>query len=133
MVCRSPTVVPSRPWPAHSISLRSLLAYLVEVEDDVQLAHVGEVRLEQLHEKVHGLQRQQLVVVHVHPEREKEAGVSPVDELVRSELLKNAMSVGEGCWVGSVSGMERRGAAYELKMQKALSAGGKSRRTHTAF
>lgn len=44
---------------------------LVEVKHDVQLANVREVGLEELDEEVHGLQREQLVVVRIHAEREE--------------------------------------------------------------
>lgn len=64
-----------------------LPARLVEVEDDVQFAHVGEVRLEQLDKEVDRLEGQQLVVVDVHSEGEEQARVSPVDKLVRPELV----------------------------------------------
>lgn len=58
---------------------------------------------------MHRLQGQQLVVVHVHPEREKEARVSPVDELVRPELsgvLGGGKRLGGGGWAGVGRGVE---------------------------
>ena len=62
--------------------------HLVKVEDEVELAHVAEELVEQLDEKVDGLKVQELVVVHVNGQREEEAGVPAVDELVRPELNK---------------------------------------------
>ena len=62
--------------------------HLVEVEDEVELAHVGEVVVQDLDEEVDGLQVGQLVVGHVHAEREEEARVAAVDHLVLPELAR---------------------------------------------
>lgn len=48
---------------------------LVEVEDDVQLAHVAEVTVEHLHEQVDLLQGDELVVVLVYARHEKQGCV----------------------------------------------------------
>ena len=55
---------------------------LVEVEDEVELAHVAKELVEELDEEVDRLEVEQLVVGHVDAQREEEARVPPVDELV---------------------------------------------------
>lgn len=59
---------------------------LVEVEDEVELAHGCEELVEQLHEEVDRLQIHQLVVVHVKTEREVQAGITTVHDLEATEL-----------------------------------------------
>ncbi len=59
---------------------------LVEVEDEVELAHVAEEGVQDLDEEVDGLQIGQLVVVGVDARAEEEARVSPVHDLVVPEL-----------------------------------------------
>jgi hypothetical protein len=60
--------------------------HLVEVEYEVELAHVAEEAVQHLHEQVDGLQVRKLVVRHVHAEGEEQARVPAVDDLVRAEL-----------------------------------------------
>mmetsp|Transcript_75312 Transcript_75312/g.215645 ORF Transcript_75312/g.215645 Transcript_75312/m.215645 type:complete len:238 (+) Transcript_75312:33-746(+) len=59
---------------------------LVEVEDQVQLAHVAEVAVQALHEVVDGLESEQLVVVGLDAGDEEEAGVALVADLVVAPL-----------------------------------------------
>jgi hypothetical protein len=59
---------------------------LVEVEDQVQLAHVPEKGVEHLDEEVDRLQVRELVVVGVDAGAEEEPRVPPVDDLVVAEL-----------------------------------------------
>lgn len=59
---------------------------LVEVEDQVQLAHVAEEGVQDLDKEVDGLEVGQLVVVGVDAGAEEEAGVPAVDDLVVAEL-----------------------------------------------
>ena len=47
----------------------------MEVENDVQLAHVAEITVEHLHEQVDLLQGDELVVVLVYARHEKQGGV----------------------------------------------------------
>ena len=61
---------------------------LLEVEHNVQLAHVLEVRVEGLHKEVDELQHNELVVMDVDADGEEETCVAPVDDLVRAELDK---------------------------------------------
>ena len=61
---------------------------LVEVEDEVQLADVVEVLVENLHKVMDGLQVVEVVVVDVNTDTEVEPGVSPVDNLEVPELDK---------------------------------------------
>ncbi len=68
-------------------------AYLVEVEDQVQLADVVEVMVQDLHEQVHALEVGQLVVRDVHAQHEEEARIPPVDHLVRLELRHKVRSL----------------------------------------
>ena len=63
-------------------------ARLVEVKDQVQLAHVAKELVEQLDEEVDRLKVKQLVVAHVHAQCEEEAGVPSVNELVLSVLRR---------------------------------------------
>jgi hypothetical protein len=60
--------------------------YLVEVEDQIQLTHVAEVVIKDLHKQVDGLQGGQLVVRHIDAHREEQASIPPVHDLVRLEL-----------------------------------------------
>ena len=61
---------------------------LVEVEDQVELAHVAEEGVEHFDKEVDRLQVGQLVVVGVDAGAEEEAGVPAVDDLVVAELDK---------------------------------------------
>lgn len=61
---------------------------LVEVEHEVELADVAEKGVEDLDEKVDGLEVGELVVVGVDAGAEKETGVPAVDDLVVAELDK---------------------------------------------
>jgi len=60
--------------------------HLVEVEDEVQLAHVPEEGVEHLDEEVDRLEVRELVVVGVDARAEEEPRVPPVDDLVVAEL-----------------------------------------------
>ena len=72
---------------------------LVEVEDEVELAHVAKELVEELDEEVDRLEVEQLVVGHVDAQREEEARVPPVDELVLRVLRGGGKIKGEGCFV----------------------------------
>lgn len=61
---------------------------LVEVEDEVELAHVAEEGVEHLDEEVDGLEKGELVVVGVDARAKEEARVPAVDDLVVAELDK---------------------------------------------
>ena len=54
---------------------------LVEVVHQVQLPHVAEIVVQDLHEEVDDLQADQLVVRGVHAQGEVQPGVPPVDDL----------------------------------------------------
>lgn len=60
--------------------------HLVEVEDQIQLAHVAEEGVEHLDEEVDRLEKRELVVVGVDARAKEEARVPPVDYLVVAEL-----------------------------------------------
>ena len=60
--------------------------HLVEVEDQIQLAHVAEKRVEHLDEEMDRFQIRQLVIVGVDARAEEQARVPPVDDLVVAEL-----------------------------------------------
>lgn len=62
--------------------------HLVEVEDEIQLAHVAEEGIQHLDEEVYGLEVRQLVVVCVDAGAEEEPRVAAVDDLVVAELDK---------------------------------------------
>lgn len=57
-------------------------AYLVEVEDEIELAHVAEVLVQDLHEGVDQFQDYQLIVALVHDGDEVQTGVTLVHDLV---------------------------------------------------
>lgn len=59
---------------------------LVEVEDEVELAHVAEEGVEHLDEEVDGLEEGELVVVGVDTRAKEEPRVPPVHHLVVAEL-----------------------------------------------
>ena len=61
---------------------------LVEVEDEVELAHVAEEGVEHLDEEVDRLEERQLVVVGVDARAKEEPRVPPVHDLVVPELDK---------------------------------------------
>lgn len=56
-------------------------AHLVEVEDQVQLAHIAEELIQNLDEEVDGLQIGELIVVRIYACAEEQAGVTAVDDL----------------------------------------------------
>ena len=60
--------------------------YLVEIEDEVKLADIAEVVIQDLHKQMDGLQVCQLVVSHVYTEAEVQPRISPVDDFVGLEL-----------------------------------------------
>lgn len=60
--------------------------HLVEIKDQVQLAHVAEEGVEHLDEEVDRLEERELVVVGVDARAKEEPGVPPVDHLVVAEL-----------------------------------------------
>ncbi len=64
------------------------LQYLVEIKDQIKLAHISEKAIEHLDEEMDGLQVSQLVVVRIHADAEEEPGVAPVDDFEGSELDK---------------------------------------------
>jgi len=77
--------LPDLPGQEHLVHHR---VHLVEVEHQVQLAHVVKVLVEHLHKVVDGLEVVQVVVAHVHTDAKVEAGVPPVDDLEVSKLDK---------------------------------------------
>lgn len=85
------------------------VGHLVEVEDDVELADVGELLVQQLDEQVDGLEPEQLVGREVHAQDEEESGVAAVDEFVVAELDE----------VG-VLGVARHDEAVDLGLQSRL-------------
>jgi hypothetical protein len=64
---------------------------LVEVEDQIQLAHIAKEGIEDLNKEVNRLEVGKLVVVGIYARAEEEAGVSPVDHFVVAELDKVAL------------------------------------------
>ena len=53
----------------------------MEVEDDVQLTHIPEIPVQQLHKVMHDLEGHELVVVLLHPRHEVQRGISLEDQL----------------------------------------------------
>ena len=58
----------------------------MEVEDEVELAHVLEVVVEDLHEEMDRLEVSKLVIVHINTHGEEEACITPIYDFVRAEL-----------------------------------------------
>lgn len=58
----------------------------MEVEHEVQLAHILKVVVQDLHKQVDGLQLEQLIVAHINAHGEEEAGIAAVDHLVCAVL-----------------------------------------------
>ena len=58
------------------------LPYLVEIKNQVQLAHVPEILIQHLHKSLDQLQDNQLVFVFVHDRDKVEASISFIDDLV---------------------------------------------------
>lgn len=61
-------------------------SHLIKVKDDIKLAHVAKVFVQELDEKVDGFEVHEFVVVDVDSNREKEPRVPPVHKLVAAEL-----------------------------------------------
>ena len=75
--------------PPHWWSYRPTVCgapHLVEVEDQVELAHVVEVLVENLHKVVDCLQIHQVVVGDVDADTEVESGIAAVHDLEVTEL-----------------------------------------------
>ena len=81
---------------------------LVEVEHQVQLAHVSEEGIQNFDEEVNGLQKCKLIVVGVDAGAEEQACVPPVDDLGRVPELDK---------VGLVFLVARRNQAMDLAFQ----------------
>lgn len=60
--------------------------HLVEVEHEVQLAHVVEVLVQDLHKVVDRFQIRQIVVTHVHTDAKIEASIPSIHDFEISEL-----------------------------------------------
>lgn len=58
-------------------------SYLIEVEHEVQLAHVTKELIQHFYEEVYGLEICQLIVVGVYTRTEEEPCISPVYDLGR--------------------------------------------------
>lgn len=67
-------------------SATGCVAHLVEVEHEVQLAHVFKVVVQDLYKQVDGLYQGQLIVRDIDAHGEEQARVPPVDDLVRAVL-----------------------------------------------
>jgi len=65
--------------------------HLVEVEDEVELADVVEVFVENLDEVVNGFEVEEVVIGDVHADAEVETSVSPVDDFEIPKLHKVCM------------------------------------------
>ena len=64
------------------------MTYFVEIEDQIQLADIVEVFVEDFDEIVNGLQVHQVVVVDVYADAKVQACVATVDNLEVAELTK---------------------------------------------
>jgi len=55
--------------------------YLVEVKNNIELADIAEVLVEQLHKQVDGLHQKKLVVINIYPKNKIQARIPPVNNL----------------------------------------------------
>jgi hypothetical protein len=53
--------------------------HLVEVENNVELADVAKILVQQLDEQVNGLHQKKLVIIYIHSKYEKDTGISPIN------------------------------------------------------
>ena len=79
--------------------------HLVEVENQIQFAHVAEERIEHLHEEMYRLQICQFIVIGIHACAEEQPSVSPVHYLGHISELDE---------VGLVLLVARRNEAVDL-------------------
>lgn len=63
--------------------------YLVEVEHQIKLTNIAEEMVQNLDEQVDAFKVSQFIVRYVHTQGEKQASVSPVNDLVCSKLQSN--------------------------------------------
>ena len=59
---------------------------LVKVEDEVELADILKILVQDLHEEMDGLECDELIVRHVAADCEKQTRVATIDELVGAKL-----------------------------------------------
>jgi len=64
-----------------AFQFRGLFANLVEIEHQIQLAHIPKELVKDLHKEVYGLQVRQLIVVGVYTDAEEEACIASIDDL----------------------------------------------------
>ena len=61
-------------------------AHPVEVEDEVELANVGEEVVQDLYKEVDRFKHRQFVVCHIHADGEVQARIASIDDFVGAEL-----------------------------------------------
>ena len=93
---------------------------LVKVEDQVQFAHVLEVRVQDLDEQVDRLQVGQLVVVRVDAHAKVQARVPPVDDLVVAELERGETRTRTGAKGGQARPQENSRGSFALRTSTKL-------------
>lgn len=71
---------------AESRSSVWIQTHLIEIEDQIELAHIVKVLVQYLDEIVYRLQVGQIVIVHIDTNAEIQAGVSSVDNLEVAKL-----------------------------------------------
>jgi len=64
------------------------LIYLVEVENEVELANVPKESVQDLDEEVYGLQIGELVIIRIDADAEEETCISPINDPHTPELDK---------------------------------------------
>jgi len=64
----------------------------MEMEHQVEFAHRIEELIQGFHKEVYGFQVGQLIVVHIDTEREIQASISSIDNLIISKLYKVSSS-----------------------------------------
>ena len=65
----------------------TLYAHLVEIEHQIQFAHIPKELIQNLNEKVYSLQVRQLVVIRIYASAEEESRISPVYNLTAATEL----------------------------------------------
>jgi hypothetical protein len=76
------------PAKANSASLHRGITHLIEVENQIQLAHIAEETVQDFHKEVYRFQIREFIVIGIYAGAEEETCISTVYYLVVAELDK---------------------------------------------
>lgn len=65
----------------------------MKIKNQIELTHIAEEMIQNLHKQMNTLEVGQLIVCYVHTKREKQSCISSIDDLVCSEL-QTAVKIG---------------------------------------